>query len=95
MEYKTNSKINMGILVSHNTSLDFVNITESVNNGPRSVFLHHIGTFQVYTSFGNDDGPDHLASYEANLIRTHTVNQPINLYPAAKFCLKIFSFLCL
>ena len=61
----TNSKINMGILVSYNTSLDFVNITASVNNGPRSVYLHHIGTFQVYTSFGND-GPDHLASYGAN-----------------------------
>ena len=50
-EYMTNSERNMGILVSHNTSLDFVNITASVNNGPRSVYLHHIGTFQVYTSF--------------------------------------------
>ena len=76
----TNSKINMGILVSHNTRLDFVNITALVNNGPRSVYLHHIGTFQVYTSFGNNDSPDHLASYEANMIRTHTVNQPHNLF---------------
>ena len=79
-EYMTNSKINMGILVSHNTRLDFVNITALVNNGPRSVYLHHIGTFQVYTSFGNNDSPDHLASYGANMIRTHTVNQPDNLF---------------
>ena len=75
----TNSEINMGILVSYNTNQDFVNITASVNNGPRSVYLHHIGTFQVYTSFGNIDGTDHLASYEANMIRTHTVYQPHNL----------------
>ena len=32
----TNSERNMGILVSYNTSLDFV-ITASVNNGSRSV----------------------------------------------------------
>ena len=76
----TNSERNMGILVSYNTSLDFVNITASVNNGPRSVYLHHIGTFQVYTSFGNDDSPDHLASYGANMIRTHPVYQPHNSY---------------
>ena len=55
-----------------------VKITASVNNGPRSVYLHHIGTFQVYTSFGNNDGPDHLASYGANMIRNHTVYQPHN-----------------
>ena len=72
----TNSERNMSILVSYNTSLEFVNITALVNNGPRSVYLHHIGTFQVYTSFGNNDGPDRLASYGANLIRTHTVYQP-------------------
>ena len=76
----TNSERNMGILVSYNTSLEFVNITASVNNGHRSVYLHHIGTFQVYSSFGNNDGPDHLASYGANMIRNHTVYQPHNSY---------------
>ena len=74
----TNSERNTGILVSYNTSLDFVNITASVNKGPRSVYLHHIGTFQDYTSFGNNDGPDHLTSYGANMIRNHTVYQPHN-----------------
>ena len=72
----TNSERNMGILVSYSTSLDFVNITASVNNGSRSVLAH----FQVYTSFGNNVGPDHLVSYGANMIRTHTVYQPHNLF---------------
>ena len=76
----TNSERNMGIIVSYTTSLDFVNITASVNNGPRSVYLHHIGTFQVYISFGNDDGPDHLASYGANMIRIQTIYKPYNLF---------------
>ena len=40
----TNSERNMGILVSYNTSLDFVNITASVNNGSRSVLARFKST---------------------------------------------------
>ena len=70
----TNSERNMGILVSYNTSLDFVNITASGNNGSRSVLARLkstplLETMKVQITW---------FFYGANMIRTHTVYQPHN-----------------